>query len=62
MYVVRKYVKAPSVQSALKKEKTTPVHDCFVSEEWSNRSNQHLAEAIGFHHIEEDDEEYDDEE
>jgi hypothetical protein len=45
MYVVRKYIKAKTAVEAIKLDSTTPVHDCWIDNEW--RDN-HLAEAIGF--------------
>ena len=45
MYIVRKYVKASSVLSALRKEPKVPVHDVFVDENWKATN---LADAIGF--------------
>ena len=46
MYVIRKYVKATSVLDAVKKDKTTAVHEVYVDDKWQDK---HLAEAIGFH-------------
>lgn len=45
MYVVRKYIKALSVSQALRKDKTTQVHDCYVDESWKENN---LSDAIGF--------------
>lgn len=45
MYVVRKYIKAISAAQAIRKDKNTPVHDCWISEDWKP---DHLASAIGF--------------
>ncbi len=45
MFVVRKYVKADSVEAAIKKEKTVPIHEVFIDEDWQKK---HLSEAIGF--------------
>ena len=45
LYVVRKYIMAISVVQAIKKEKETPVHDCWIQDEWKT---DHLASAIGF--------------
>lgn len=45
LYIVRKYIKAKDVKSALRKEPKTAVHDLWIDEEWRN---QHLASAIGF--------------
>lgn len=53
MYVVKKYIKALSASSAIRLDKTTPVHDVWVDEDWKKNS---LAEAIGFT-VEHEDEE-----
>lgn len=45
VYIVRKYIKAVDLKHALKLEPTTPVHDCFIDNEWRT---EHLASAIGF--------------
>ena len=45
MYVVKKYIKALSASSAIRLDKTTPVHDVWVDEDWKKNS---LAGAIGF--------------
>lgn len=45
LYIVRKYIMAVSVVQAIKKEKETPVHDCWIQDEWKT---EHLASAIGF--------------
>lgn len=55
MYIVRKYIKAVDVKQALRKEPKTPVHDLWISEDWSK---EHLPEAIGF----QDGTEYDEDE
>lgn len=48
MYIVRKYVKADSVASALRKEKGIKVHEIYVDDEWRKRKSDNLASAIGF--------------
>lgn len=53
MYVVKKYIKALSASSAIRLDKTTPVHDVWVDEDWKKNS---LAGAIGFT-VEHEDEE-----
>lgn len=56
LYVIRKYVKAKSVQAALRKEKACDVHEVFVDDKWKDHQ---LADAIGFEYDppeEEDDE------
>ena len=54
MYVVRKYIKATSALSAIRKDKTTAVHDCWIDNEWRG---DHLADAIGFEHTSDEEEE-----
>lgn len=55
MYIVRKYIMATSASQAIRKDKTTPVHDAWVDKEWKT---DHLASAIGFDdgRVEEEDE------
>jgi hypothetical protein len=45
MYIVRKYIMATSASQAIRKDKTTAVHDAWVDNEWKT---DHLASAIGF--------------
>lgn len=45
MYIVRKYIKATNAAQAIRKDKTTPVHDAWVDSDWKP---DHLASAIGF--------------
>ena len=44
MYIVRKYIMATSASQAIKKDKSTPVDDCWVDDSWKDK---HLASAIG---------------
>lgn len=46
LYVIRKYIKANNAAAAIRKDKTTPVHDVWVDEGFKDKS---LADAIGFH-------------
>lgn len=46
-YIIRKYVMAKSVSGALRKEKSTPVHDCWIDDEWK-KNHEELASCIGF--------------
>ena len=46
MFIVRKYIKAISAAQAIKKDRETPVHDCWIDEKWGD---ENLADAIGFH-------------
>lgn len=48
MYIVRKYIKATNAAQAIRKDKTTAVHDVWISEEWKEKQHQHLTGAIGF--------------
>lgn len=52
LFVVRKYIMAKSARDALRKEKTAPVDDLWVDDEWKKGNSPSLAEAIGFHSIE----------
>lgn len=45
LYIIRKYVKANNVTHALRLEKKTPVHDCWIEEKWQEKE---LPSAIGF--------------
>lgn len=36
IYVIRKYVVADSIKSAIRKDKETEVHDCWLSEGSTN--------------------------
>lgn len=45
LYVIRKYIKANNAAAAIRKDKTTHVHDVWVEEGFKDKS---LAEAIGF--------------
>lgn len=51
LYIIRKYIKATSAASAIRQDKKTPVHDVWVDESWKDKS---LAEAIGFHEVEDE--------
>lgn len=48
MFVVRKYVMADSVESAIRKEKKTKIHEVFVDDEWRKNNKDSLASAIGY--------------
>ena len=45
MFVVRKYIKAPNAAAAIRKDKTTPVDDVWIDENWQKKD---LPGAIGF--------------
>ena len=42
-------MKASSATAAIRKAKTMPPDDVYVSEEWKAGQQTHLAEAVGFH-------------
>jgi hypothetical protein len=44
-YIIRKFVEAGTVQEAIRKDRKTPVHDCYLKE---GESQSHLESAIGF--------------
>jgi len=48
MFIIRKYVMARSVQEAIKREKSAPIHEVFIDDEWSKGNRTELANAIGF--------------
>lgn len=54
MYIVRKYIKAKDLKQAIRLEPKTPIHDCWIDNDWKE---QHLADAIGFHEIEREEDE-----
>lgn len=54
LYVIRKYVKAKSASQAIRLDKTTPVDDVYIE---NNFSENHLVDAIGFSMQEEEDDE-----
>lgn len=58
MYIVRKYIKAKDLKQAIRLEPKTPVHDCWIDNDWKET---HLADAIGFHETPEEDYEVPDE-
>ena len=45
MYRVTKYIKANNAMQAIRRDKDTPVHDCWIDNDWRP---VHLASAIGF--------------
>lgn len=47
LFVVRKYIKAQSAAEAIRKDRTTPVHDVWIDDDWK-KQNANLAKAIGF--------------
>jgi len=45
MYVVRKYIRANNALAAIRKDKTTKVHDVYIDNDWQLKF---LPSAIGF--------------
>jgi hypothetical protein len=50
-YVIRKYVKAPSVKEAIEREANAPIADVFVDE---SSKDSPKADAIGFKMVDPD--------
>jgi hypothetical protein len=48
LFIVRKYIKAKSAEEAIKLDKTTPVEDCFLDEEYRLRVLDKEVNNIGF--------------
>lgn len=48
LFVIRKYIKAVSASEAIKKDRSTPVDDVWVDDEWKKNSATRLESAIGF--------------
>lgn len=38
LYIVKKYIYAPSLKEALKAEQTTPVDDIWIDDTWRNNN------------------------
>ena len=57
LYVVKKYVKACSVEEALRKERRAPVDSVWIDDDWANGKGRALADAIGFTTLRSDEEE-----
>jgi hypothetical protein len=49
-FILRKYVDAETAKDALKLDRKTPVHDCYLrdGEEPKHIKDSHLKDAIGF--------------
>lgn len=56
-YIIRKYVMAKSALGAIRQDKKTPVHDCWIDEDWKKQQNQQLESCIGFSAEHDEDEE-----
>lgn len=48
MFITRKYVMAKSASDAIKRDSKTPVHDCWIDDDWKNGKSNQLSTAIGF--------------
>ena len=48
LFILRKYVKAKSVQGAIRLSKNSEWDDVYVSDDWKEGKNNNLASAIGF--------------
>jgi hypothetical protein len=46
LYIVKKYILAKSASDAIRKDKKTPVDDCWMDEDFKKQ----LSTAIGFAH------------
>jgi len=49
-FIVRKYVMAKNIGEAIRKEKSCPVDDAWIDDEWKKKqeTSQQLPSAIGF--------------
>lgn len=56
LFIVKKYVWANSASQAIRKEKSTPVDDVWIDDDWKKNSNT-PKDAIGFY-APKDEEEY----
>lgn len=48
LFTIRKSIWAENALDAIKKDKTHPVDDVWIDDEWKKNSN-HSADAIGFY-------------
>jgi hypothetical protein len=48
LFIIRKYVMARSAVEAIKLDKSTPVDDVWIDDDWKNSQRQNLETAIGF--------------
>lgn len=46
-YIIRKYIVASSAQEAIRKDRSTPVEDVWIDEDWK-KSNFPTTQPIGF--------------
>lgn len=57
LFIVRKFVAAPSASAALRKEKKTAVHDVYIDEDWK-RKHEIDTYAVGFEYDPPEESEY----
>ena len=48
LFVVRKWIKAKSAKEAIKKDKTHPVDDVWVDDDWRKAQNVETEGKLGF--------------
>jgi hypothetical protein len=48
LFIVRKYIKALSAAEAIRKERSAPVDDVWIDDDWKRGQSSQLAEAMGF--------------
>lgn len=48
LFVIRKYVLAPSIAEALRREKSTPVTEIFIDADWQKEQNNRAESSLGF--------------
>lgn len=48
LYIVQKYAMARNVPEAIRKSKNMPPDEVYVSNDWKEKKNAQLSEAIGF--------------
>ena len=48
LFVVRKWIKAKSAKEAIKKEKTCPVDDVWIDDDWRKAQNVETEGKLGF--------------
>ena len=59
LFVLTKFIKAKSVLEAIKKDAKTPVHECWIDDDWKKKLDSELtslASSVGFEQEEQDDE------
>lgn len=48
MFIVRKYITASSAAQAIRRDKTHPVDDVWIDEEWRKNNITQLPPSVGF--------------